>query len=767
MTSIGSLMRALHNALTSAWILALTTVFALFVGGCQTRSLVCSPSDFTGCVIDDVQVIGNDAVGDGEILEKIATAPTGGSFEGVPLLGAIDTLTVQYERFDRFVLERDLERIARIYRSRGYYNAVVRAGRVRRLDPHEPGTSNVTNMRLIVEIVVEEGLPVLVDEVKLVPQGGMPLGLGPYMAAVSSMSTMSKGDVFTEEAMDTVRAKISRALTDRGYAYATVTPSADVDVHTRKAIVRFAVTFGPLCTFGAVEIVGHGDLPLWQLRPALGIHEDRVYSTNRLEEAEVALAEYGVFGSISVEPQLDRTTQPPPTKVPIVIRVQKAYLGQVRLGGGIELGDQVAARGIAGWQHKNATGALDRFSIDGKLRGVAYPWRISTIGSGRVEFIPEVSVRVQYSLPFPGDPRGTLFAQSQASYGLERNHDSPSTLEEDAVVPVEILLEHRQGYQRKFFLSRLLLSLSHNLSYSSPFNLYFDEAAATSLLISYLDFYAQLDLRKNEAGKYDRVRTAKGVMLSADVQVAGFVLGGDANDVKIKPELRWYASLAKGVVLAGRVSMGFLFAENYGCTLDEPISVRYVLGGSPTTARCPNTADEENNIINRDIDILDKRGLFSGGPASNRGYGFNEIAPHRVVDDLGKRRADPDAIGGRTLWETSIELRFPIRGAWGGTTFIEASDVTAGFGQLRIDHPHVSTGVGVNYDSPIGPVRVDLGVRVPYLQVIGQESVEDCTNDLSTPDDAWRCRNLVIEEAEPSDFLGLPMALSIAIGNAF
>lgn len=739
--------------LVAAWILL----------GCKTEKILCSPADLTGCVIDDVRITGNSAVGDGEIEGRIATAATGGSLEAVPLVGIIDTLTVQYERFDRFVLERDLQRVARIYRAKGYYDAVVRAGRVRRIDEHEPGSTDVKNARLLVEIVVEEGKPVLVSKVTIEWEAALRPDAETVEAVEEVAKTFEIGAVFAEEQYEGTRAKIQRVLTDEGYAHAKVEPLADVNIRDRKATVRYKTTLGPKCTFGEVRIYGLSDvLPEWQVRPAIGVAPGQPYSTNKLEAAEVALTELGVFGSIAVEPVLtnkDPSNAELPTVIDINVRLQPAYLGSWRVGGGVELGDQVAVRGVVGAAHKNATNALDRIGFDARARGVLYPWRLATIGSGEVRFIPETSGRLQYSMPFPADPLGTLYAQTQVSYGLERNHDPPDEITEDAEVPVEVLVEHKMGYQRKFFVSRLVLSASYNILFSEPFFFPAKQSPGSSLTISYVDLLALLDLRQNEAGKWDKIRPARGILAQVDFQVAGHGLGGDASDLRIRPEFRWYAPLHDGgFVLAGRFTLGFLIPTNYGFTLEDTIDPNSV-------AITTEGSEAERERVNRDVDILDKRGLFSGGPSSNRGYGFNQIAPHRVVDDEGAILLDPDAIGGRTLWEATIEFRFPIRGAWSGTTFIDASDVTAGVAQFRPDHPHISTGVGVHYNSPIGPLRIELGVRVPYLQVIGTDEVDDCTSDSES--DFFDCTVLVIDEAEPTTFLGAPLSLNIALGNAF
>ena len=88
----------------------------------------------------------------------------------------------------------------------------------------------------------------------------------------------------------------------------------------------------------------------------------------------------------------------------------------------------------------------------------------------------------------------------------------------------------------------------------------------------------------------------------------------------------------------------------------------------------------------------------------------------------------------------------------------DASDVTADIASFRLTHPHVSTGFGIRYDTPVGPLRLDVGYRVPYLQVVGTSSVSDCSVN---------CSEVVVAEMTPSTFLGLPIAVAIAIGEAF
>jgi outer membrane protein insertion porin family/translocation and assembly module TamA len=157
------------------------------------------------------------------------------------------------------------------------------------------------------------------------------------------------------------------------------------------------------------------------------------------------------------------------------------------------------------------------------------------------------------------------------------------------------------------------------------------------------------------------------------------------------------------------------------------------------------------------------RGFFSGGSGSNRGYASREIGPHGVVPfyNPGQTPAalatncslsNPDRsvavcdlpLGGFTLWESSLELRFPITGPLTSAVFSDASDVAPYRATLRFNRPHLSVGFGFRYETPVGPVRFDVGYRVPGLQ------------GPNTPD-----------EGQPAQTFHLPIAASFGIGESF
>ena len=102
-------------------------------------------------------------------------------------------------------------------------------------------------------------------------------------------------------------------------------------------------------------------------------------------------------------------------------------------------------------------------------------------------------------------------------------------------------------------------------------------------------------------------------------------------------------------------------------------------------------------------------------------------------------------LGGFTLWEASLELRYPIAGALSGTVFTDAADVSYRKVNFR-PRLHLSVGVGARYDTPVGPIRFDVGYRVPGMQAP---------------------KNATDESSPENSFFDLPIAISFGIDEAF
>lgn len=683
---------------------------------------------------------GNGSVDEEDILEHIATRPTPKFF------GLVQGLMFDYEVFDRYVLERDLQRIERYYRARGFYRCHVRAGRVFNSGPR----------KVSIEIVVEEGPPTLVGRVDVNGLEGLSEEISEdAMSEVTS--SVDVGDRFEEETFDTAAEDLQRLFADNGHAYVRVKRAADVDITRDLVSVGFWVEPGPVVHLGEIEIEGLGSIPEDQIRRTLRLEPGDVYSLSELESAERALLDLGVFSAVSVKPDLtqrksERARDVELAKsqegdevegavgvintVPIRVEVQRSRFRSVHLGGGLQVDSQrTDLHLVAGWEDRNLFGGLRNFLVEFVPGVVIYPTRLPNLETPE-RLLPQARLRLEFRQPnfIEAITAGVIRAQATLSPVLlssQRDPDAPILGYRD--------LRASAGLERSVYW-KLFGSLSHNVQVNDPFA-YVGELQGdlATVIVSYPELFLRLDARD------DRMEPKKGIYASATFQVAG--AGGDARDIKFQPEGRFYVPLGGRYNFAARGAFGLLLADNYGDT---------IVGNA-------ERGDQTNGpAVARDIQIMFLRGFFAGGPGSNRGYALREIGPHGIVpfynpgqtpqELVGNCQVAPDSpncdlpLGGFTLWEASGEFRFPLLGDLRGALFLDGADVSPRQLEFRFDRLHLSAGIGFRYATPIGPVRLDVGYRIPGLQF--PEGAPD-------------------EYKRPSEIFGLPIAVSFGIGEPF
>lgn len=669
---------------------------------------------------------GNQQLDDDEIEEHIASRET------PKFLGLFPGVIYDYETFNRFVLERDLQRIERLYQARGYYNARARAAHVFR-----------SGSKVRVEIVVEEGKPVRLARIDI--HGIEPLPAKVQKAARdSAFAELVQGAPFEELKLAEAAKAVTRSLGDEGYAEAKVRSAADVSLPDNVAAAGLWVEPGAPAELGEVTIEGLQDLPEDLVRRTLALEPGTPYSQSELDEAKRALLDLGVFASVEVEPQLDAATSAPNGKrrVPILVKVEKAKLRSVRVGGGVSIDALKSdAHVTLGWEDQSFLGRMRKLELELVPGVVFYPTRFPSFQAPR-KLLPEGRVRSEFRQPSFPTGRTSLVVKAQvAAYPALLSTD------QDVNAPIIGYLDNRASLGLERGYHRFFASLSHNVQLAVPFMYQgLRDPDLRSVLVSYPALYTTFDWRDSP------IHPHRGAFVGNELEVAG--VGGDARDLKIQPEVRGYIPLSRRWTLAMRGSVGLLFAQNYGDTIER----------NAETGQIPTGAERYQWV--HDVQLMFLRGFFAGGPGSNRGYAPREIGPHGVVPfyNHGQSRdqAQSDGVdcspgsasyeaaicdlplGGFTLWESSLELRYPLIDALTGTTFVDAADVSARRLSLR-PRLHLSAGFGLRYDTPVGPIRLDLGYRIPGLQ--------------APPDAA--------DEGTPSSLFGLPLALSFGIGEAF
>lgn len=192
-----------------------------------------------------------------------------------------------------------------------------------------------------------------------------------------------------------------------------------------------------------------------------------------------------------------------------------------------------------------------------------------------------------------------------------------------------------------------------------------------------------------------------------------------------------------------------------------------------------------------------RKRFYAGGAGSVRGYNENQlgpriltISPEELMDperegactaaEIADATCDPNfapvrafqprPLGGTSLIQANIEYRFPLWRALQGAAFVDAAHVggreAAGVGRGAWA---VTPGIGARYATPVGPVRVDLGVnprRVETLEVVTERFDEDGVRRLVRLDTRRRYDPL----EDTHGFLGKVLGrlrLHVSIGQAF
>jgi outer membrane protein insertion porin family/translocation and assembly module TamA len=523
-----------------------------------------------------------------------------------------------------------------------------------------------------------------------------------------------------------------------------------VDPTARRVDVLLRVDPGLPCVYGAVQIQGLQGLPEDRIRDTINLRPGARYSTADLEEARHALLALNVFSSVEYEADLGRGSERPRV-IPVTFRLAPAPLHTTSLGGGVRADTvQSDVHAVMGYEHGNFLGGLRRLTLQARPGVVLYPITTSNLQPLPTKLLFQMQAKAELRQPSFLEARtnGTLRLE-----GVLRPFILPSAAGKE-LEQVLGFYEFRGtlGLDRAFFDNRLVLGVSSNAQISVPFayckfvNIFCRREAVdelSPLVVTYVAATQAIDLRD------DAIRPRRGVYLLNEVQVAL----GKVNDVRVQPDLRTYLPLSRRATLATRASVGFLLPSfgSYGGTYD---------GGEVSV---------------RDLQLLFLRGFFSGGPNSNRGYptaGVGQLdVPTKTLGQflVGEDCYEPDAggtaqqprppsfvpsqrcylpLGGLSTWEASIELRVQLSDTVSLVPFADASDVTRKRGRLRLTQPHPSTGLGLRYDTPIGPLRLDVGYAVPRT-AFGVNTANE-----------WG--------VEPNFLgLGLPVAFNIAFGEAF
>ena len=115
------------------------------------------------------------------------------------------------------------------------------------------------------------------------------------------------------------------------------------------------------------------------------------------------------------------------------------------------------------------------------------------------------------------------------------------------------------------------------------------------------------------------------------------------------------------------------------------------------------TGETISQVVN---DLPASERFFAGGDTTVRGFTLDRLGRPDTIDANGFPK------GGHGLIVLNAELRTPLLGNLGGVGFLDVGNVFAHVNDINLGQLRASVGFGIRYKSPIGPIRVDLGIKL-------------------------------------------------------
>jgi len=623
--------------------------------------------------------------------------------------------------YDETVWNRDVARVARWYRARGYYAARVTKS-TQTPDPEE--------RTLELGLTVEEGQPVLVKRIVI---AGIEATDARTRAALHAALKLRVGGHFDETFYDDSKRALTDVLREHAYALASVEGEIRIDPPQRAAEVTFRIAPGRRFRFGKISVTGQGDLPV---RPVLGaaeIDEGEPFKVSVLEDAKRAIYELGPFASV----EMIEKPREQEGRVDLIIKLVPGRLLRTAIGAGLQVGTDPTLTPT------DAPGdALDRWDLH-LLGRIEY--RNFLGGMRRISI--EDRPRVVFNDPFPTavDPdignllildfRQPAFLEPRTTFAITGRWDRGRDPYTD-VLRSDLL--GGAGPERSFFDGKLRASINLNVNWFLPSRS--DRSSSVSedgtqtpaprdvradypaYYATYMQYALALDLRDVPR------EPTRGAYFALTVQHGGYFLPSDWDYVRVTPDVRAYLPLGLGLVLAGRARIGIMeIGDSRIAVREDPYGVEQRL---------------------RDLGPLRQR-LRGGGNNSVRGYRPNTLGDVTEINEVIDS-------GGLRQWEASIELRATITSSFGAVLFLDAGDVSRAK-SFRLRAPQTSVGFGLRYRTIIGPIRLDAGYAIPGLQWFGRDPrIREAYDN-----------NGATTRFNEASFLGTPFAVHFTIGEAY
>lgn len=597
--------------------------------------------------VDEIAFSGNHNLSNSDLLAQVTVKKR--------------TRFISHGLYSEKLLRDSAKNVENFYKDNGFEDVKV--------TPH----AVVANKAIHISFDVSEGDRTTVASLHV--QGNRSIPLDQLLFKRSGFE-LQEGKPYSPRRMADDRNRIAAKYLDRGFLNSevkTVASRHPDDPHQMD--ITYDITENQQVHISHVVYMGyrHTKLPLIQKSATLA--PEQPLSQTALLQGESNLYDAGIFDWSSVGPKRDITDQ---NEEETLVKVHEAKRNSITYGFGFEISKRggnvptgsVAVPGLPTIGLQGAQIIPSEKTFVSPRGSIEYS-RLNMRGRAQTASVSLLLERLdQKAIATYIDPHFRLSSwQALTSLSFERNSENPLFVSQvaDASLQFQRFLDRKKTYQ---------LQLRYDFNHTTLTELLVPELVLPpdrDVRLSYVSSTVIKDTRDKPLDAH------KGIYSTVDFRLVPSALGSSASFTRLFTQYAFYKPVH-----------GMIFANSLRLGLAAPYGGSFV----PTSER-----------------------FFAGGGTTLRGFPINEAGPIRNVPFCQAGQTTgcplvPVPIGGDQLFIFNSELRYPIPiiSNLGGVVFYDGGNVYSQINFPEFVNNYTNTvGVGLRYNTPIGPVRFDIG----------------------------------------------------------
>ncbi|MSO56416.1 MAG: outer membrane protein assembly factor [Acidobacteria bacterium] len=555
----------------------------------------------------------------------------------------------------------DAARIQGLYRQRGFVSVKV-SPLIERGEPSD----GVASVR--VRLQITEGPRLIIQSIAF--EGNSAIDTETLRQAVVS----APGEPYFEPQIAADADGLSVLYLNRGYQEIAIQPEQGLAAGEAGVNLRFMIHEGPQVLIDHILIVGNQRTHTQTIAREVQFQRDQPLSQQAEDDTRTRITALGLFRRVDISYlQLPGVLN----HRDVVITVEEAPATTIGYGGGIEGGKltvtapdrsaaeqfQVAPRGFFEVSRRNLFGKDRTLNLFTRVSFTLANEATGGGGYGFNEYLARLTYveRRLFGTGFDSTVSGGIEQARRSSFDFNRRSGNVTIARR---LSRTLAVSGRYGIDH----TRLLRVKSNEFNQQDLDRLF------PQLRLSAVSSSLIRDTRN------DSIEPNRGALIGLDAELAARRIGSQVGFFKTFLQGFTYRSLG-GPRIIGAFGARIGLATGFPRPVIEP-------------------GQTEPTIVD---DLPASERFYAGGDTTVRGFALDRLGP-----------LDPNGFptGGHGLVIMNAELRMPLRGSFGAVVFVDSGNVFTQVDDVSLGELRGAVGFGIRYRSPVGPIRVDLGIKL-------------------------------------------------------